>query len=119
VITARTNVFRQTGAISQDIPLGQVRYVRARTEHDESARSMIDLITSGENVSWRFSAGTDDAHVNALAAVLAESMMIPDTERDELARRGRPLIALRADDESGSPVPAELATSDSWTSDPR
>lgn len=112
VITARTSVFRQTGEIGQDIPIDRVRYVRVRVGQDGNVRSTIDLITSDENISWRFPAGTDDAHIEALAAVLADSMMIPDSERDELALGGSPLIAVSEDDTSASSLPAELPQSD-------
>lgn len=115
VLTARTNVFRQAGVVGQDIPIDRVRYVRVRTA-DASARSAIDLITADENISWRFSADTDDAHVDALAAVLAESMTIPDMERDEFARRGRALIAVRGKSESASTMPAELTGPDATAS---
>jgi hypothetical protein len=47
----------------------------------------IDLITRDENVRWLFPASIDNGQVGALAAVLAESMSIPDVERDELRRR--------------------------------
>jgi len=47
----------------------------------------IDLITRDENIRWLFHADIDNTQVNALAAVLAESMTIPDVERDELQRR--------------------------------
>lgn len=104
VITARASVFRQSGVVSQEIPVDQVRYVRVRSGQEGSVRSTIDLITSEENVSWRFSADTDDAHVDALAAVLAESMTIPDVERDELARRGKALLAPSEKDESATPL---------------
>lgn len=104
VITARTNVFRQSGVVSQDIPIDQVRYVKVRTGQEGSERSTIDLITPDENISWRFSADTDDTHVDALAAVLAESMMIPDAERDEFARRGQALLRANEKRESATPV---------------
>lgn len=111
VITARTNFFRQEGVIGQDIPISRVRYVRVRTE-SATVRSTMDLITADENISWRFSADTDDAHVDALAAVLAESMTIPDMERDELARRGRALIAASEKSDGASTMLAELTGSD-------
>ncbi|WP_254389257.1 hypothetical protein [Streptomyces sp. AC550_RSS872] len=47
----------------------------------------IDLITRDENIRWLFRADIDNTQVDALAAVLAESMTIPDAERDELQRR--------------------------------
>jgi hypothetical protein len=87
IITAKTNAFLEQGEIRQDIPIDQVRYVRAATTQDRSARLAIDLITRDENIRWFFHADIDNAQVDALAAVLAESMTIPDVERDELQRR--------------------------------
>ncbi|MFJ3339368.1 hypothetical protein [Streptomyces sp. NPDC086766] len=87
IITAKTNAFLEQGEIGQVVPIDQVRYVRAATTQDKSARSAIDLITRDENIRWHFHADIDNTHVDALAAVLAESMTIPDSERDELQRR--------------------------------
>ncbi|WP_251075298.1 hypothetical protein [Streptomyces sp. ISL-12] len=94
VLTARTNAFLEQGEIRQDIPVDQVRYVRAATAQDRSARLAIDLVTRDESIRWLFRADTDTdtAQVDALAAVLAESMTIPDAERDALRRRGRAAI---------------------------
>ncbi|MEV0019415.1 hypothetical protein [Streptomyces tendae] len=64
-----------------------MRYVRAAAAPDKSARSAIDLITRDENIRWLFHAGIGYVQVEALAAVLAESMTIPDVERDALQRR--------------------------------
>lgn len=86
VITAKTNAFLERGEIHQDIPTDQVRYVRAATAQDRGGRSAIDLITREENIRWLFRADLDDTNVQALAAMLAESMMIPDIERDEFQR---------------------------------
>ncbi|WP_369180311.1 hypothetical protein [Streptomyces mutabilis] len=78
----------EEGEVRQDIPIDQVRYVRAAVAPDKSARSAIDLITRDENIRWLFHAGIGNAvQVEALAAVLAESMTIPDVERDALQRR--------------------------------
>jgi hypothetical protein len=59
------------------------RLGRLATPQDESGRSAIDLITRDENSRWLFHADIDSNQVD----VLAESMTIPDVERDELARR--------------------------------
>jgi hypothetical protein len=40
-----------------------------------------------DTIRWLFHADTDSTQVDALAAMLAESMTIPDTERNELQRR--------------------------------
>ena len=87
VITAKTNAFLEQGEIRQEIPIDQVRYVRAATTQDKSGRLAIDLITRDENIRWLFHADIDTTQVDALAAVLSESMTIPDAERDELQRR--------------------------------
>ncbi|GAA1312316.1 hypothetical protein [Saccharothrix xinjiangensis] len=87
IITATANAFLKQAEIRQDIPIDQVRYVRAATTQDESSHSAIDLITRDENIRWLFHADIDNSQVDAFAAVLAESMTIPDAERDELQRR--------------------------------
>ncbi|MFD9226458.1 hypothetical protein [Streptomyces anulatus] len=98
IITARTNSFLEQAEIRQDIPVDQVRYVRAATAQDKNARLAIDLITRDENIRWLFHADIDHTHVDALAAVLAESMTIPDTERDELQRRPHSSVEAGAKD---------------------
>jgi hypothetical protein len=87
IIMARTNAFLEQGEIRQDIPIDRVRYVRAATTQERGGRLAIDLITRDENIRWLFHADIDNTQVDALAAVLAESMIIPDIERDELQRR--------------------------------
>lgn len=87
IITAKSNAFLEQGEIRQVIPIDQVRYVRTATTQDKNARLAIDLITREENIRWLFQADMDATQVDALAAVLAESMTIPDVERDELQRR--------------------------------
>ncbi|MFF0203842.1 hypothetical protein [Streptomyces sp. NPDC005017] len=87
VITARANAFLEQGEIRLDIPVDQVRYVRVTTAQDKAARPAVDLITRDENVRWLFPADVGTTEVSALAAVLAESMTIPDAEREALRRR--------------------------------
>ncbi|MGW3800991.1 hypothetical protein [Streptomyces clavifer] len=87
IITAKTSAFLEQAEIRQDIPIDRVRYVRAATTQDKSARLAIDLITRDENIRWIFHTDIDTTHVDALAAALAESMTIPDVERDALQRR--------------------------------
>ncbi|WP_432107468.1 hypothetical protein [Streptomyces sp. AA1529] len=87
IITAKSNAFLEQAEIRHDIPIGHVRYVRATTTQDGSARLAIDLITRDENIPWLFHTDIDNAQVDALAAVLAESMTVPASERDELQRR--------------------------------
>ncbi|MEH0577038.1 hypothetical protein QBA54_21640 [Streptomyces sp. B21-108] len=92
IITAKTNSFLEQGEVLQGIPVGQVRYIRAAIPQDRNARLAIDLITRDENIRWLFDADVDNTQVDALAAVLAESMTIPDVEREELQRRRYALI---------------------------
>ncbi|MFE5522053.1 hypothetical protein ACFQ9Q_30675 [Streptomyces virginiae] len=101
IITARTTAFLEQGEIRQDIPIDQVRYVRAATTtpQDRSGRLTVDLITRDDNIRWLFHADIGTSQVDALAALLAESMTIPDAEREELRQRGRtPIEAGRAAD---------------------
>jgi hypothetical protein len=92
IITAKTNTLLEQGEIHQEIPTDRVRYVRAATSQDKSSRSAIDLITRDENIRWHFQADIENTQVDTLAAVLAESMTIPDVEREKLQRRSRAVI---------------------------
>ncbi|MEU1131946.1 hypothetical protein ABZ383_19145 [Streptomyces sp. NPDC005900] len=117
IITAKTNTFLEQAEIRHVIPIDQVRYVRATTTQDRSARLTIDLITRDENIRWFFHAGIENTHVHALAAVLAESMTIPDVERDELQRRRHaPIEAGKKDGSTGTtsfqPTGSEAMTCD-------
>lgn len=79
-----------------------MRYVRATTTQDKTARMAIDLITRDENIRWLFHADMDTTQVGALAAVLAESMTIPDAERNELRRwRYAPIGATEKSESTG------------------
>jgi hypothetical protein len=87
VVIGRTDSFLELAEVRQEIPVDQVRYVRVATSQDRNSRSTIDLITRDENIRWQFPADVDNTRVDTLAAVLAESMTIPDAEREELRRR--------------------------------
>ncbi|MFI2781560.1 hypothetical protein [Streptomyces sp. ALB3] len=100
IITAKAGAFLEQAEIRADIAIDQVRYVRAGTVQDKGARRAVDLITRDENIRWLFHADTAGTRVDALAAVLAESMAIPDAERDALRQRRR--TAIEADGESES-----------------
>ncbi|MEU7314471.1 hypothetical protein [Streptomyces sp. NPDC007083] len=117
IITAKTNAFLEQAEIRQDIPIDQVRYVRATTTQDRNARLAIDLITRDENIRWLFHSDIDNTQVGALAAVLAESMTIPDVERDELQRRRyAPIEAGKQSESTGmgstEPTGSEATTCD-------
>ncbi|GLW55586.1 hypothetical protein [Kitasatospora phosalacinea] len=87
IVTARTGAFLEQGEIRQVIPLDLVRYVRAATAPDANARPAIDLITRDESIRWVFRPDGDNTPVDALAAVLAEAMAIPEAEREALLGR--------------------------------
>jgi len=117
IITAKTNAFLEQGEVRQYIPIDQVRYVRAATTQDRSARLAIDLITRDENIRWLFHADIDNTQVDALAAVLAESMTIPDVERDALQRRRYAPIEAGKKGESTGTRPTEPTGSEATTCD--
>ncbi|MFF2572338.1 hypothetical protein [Streptomyces sp. NPDC058084] len=115
IITAKTNAFLEQGEIVQDIPIDRVRYVRAATAQDRDARSTIDLITRDENIRWLFHSDIDDSQVNMLASVLAESMTIPDVEREELLRRRCGPVAAGGKSERTDTVPVGPAGTEAMT----
>ncbi|MEU7382089.1 hypothetical protein AB0A91_19240 [Streptomyces sp. NPDC042207] len=117
IITAKTNAFLEQAEIRQDIPIDQVRYVRAATAQDRGARLAIDLITRDENIRWLFPADMGNPQVDALAAVLAESMTIPDVERDALQRRRHAPIEAGSEGESTGTRSTEPTGSESATCD--
>lgn len=117
IITAKSNAFLEQGEVRQDIPIDRVRYVRAATTQDRSARLAIDLIAREENIRWLFHADIDDTQVGALAAVLAESMTIPDVERDALQRRRYAPIEAGKNGESTGTRSTEPTGSEATTCD--
>ncbi|MFE7981887.1 hypothetical protein ACFUZA_06915 [Streptomyces cellulosae] len=117
IIMAKTNAFLEQGEIGQDIPIDRVRYVRATTAQNISERLAVDLITRDENIRWLFQADVDNTQVDALVAVLAESMTIPDVERDALQRRRCTPVEAGSEGESADSKSAEAAGSDPTTYD--
>jgi len=117
IITAKTNAFLEQGEIRQDIPIDRVRYVRAATAQGRSATLAIDLITRDENIRWLFPADLDNTQVDALAAVLAESMTVPDVERDALQQRRYASIEASKKGESNGTLPPEPSGSEAATRD--
>ncbi|MGW4303783.1 hypothetical protein [Streptomyces sp. NPDC004100] len=115
IITTKASAFLEQGEIRQVIPIDHVRYVRTATAPDRSARLAIDLITRDENIRWLFPADIDTTQVDALAAVLAESMAIPDIERDELQRRRPASIEANKKSESADTRPTEPTAAESTT----
>lgn len=86
IITARASEFRREGRLGRQVPLEDVRYVRARSALGADRRAELDLISREVDLRWGFHSDTDALEVDALAAVLAHSMRLPDSEREALLR---------------------------------
>lgn len=97
VITSSASEFRREGRIGRQVPLDDVRYVRARTSHGTTGRTELDIATRGVDLKWGFHSETDRLQVDALAAALAESMRLPETERDALLQAARGQIEAEAE----------------------
>ncbi|MFG1805018.1 hypothetical protein [Streptomyces sp. NPDC049040] len=117
IITAKANAFLGQGEIGQVIPIDRVRYVRAPAARDGNGRSVIDLITAEDNIRWVFDSDIDSTHVAALAAVLAESMNIPDDERTQLQRPQLASLKAGTKGESGDTESGEPSGSDATAAD--
>lgn len=109
IITARPGDLREHGKVASSVPLDLVRYVRAVTGDEAGGRARIDVITRDDNVRWTFHPETEDEQVGALAAVLAESMAIPDDERLALTRRGATILTSAAAGTKALPPGEEVA----------
>ena len=97
ILASRSKLFLRTGELNGETPIEQVRYVRRSTDSEGNARDRIDLITRDTNVRWVFHHTTDPRAVDALAAVLAESMSIPDSERASLVEQRKALTSPTAE----------------------
>ncbi|MGC3862349.1 hypothetical protein ACPSM1_19425 [Micromonospora chersina] len=115
IITAKTSTFLAQGEIHQDIPIDRVRYVRAATSQDKSSRSAMDLITRDENIRWHFHVDIDNTQVDRLAAVPAESMNIPDVEREEPQRRSHAAFGAGSKGEIAGTTSTEPTESETTT----
>lgn len=96
VITSQAGTFRREGRVGLRIPLDEVRYVRARTSRGGGRRAELDIATRTLGLKWGFHPDTDEVQVDALAALLAESMRLPDAEREALIQRPRVQISAAA-----------------------
>lgn len=88
ILSASTNDFLKEALFEQDVDLADVRYVRSAPGHGARA-SRVDVITKDQNLDWYFAPDVDTEAVQALAALLAESMVLPEHERDDLRRRAK------------------------------
>lgn len=84
ILTARTGELLQDGRLSQEIPLDRVRYVRVRPATTAQTPARIELITRDIDFEWAFHPNIETKDIDALSATLAESMYLPDSEREEL-----------------------------------
>lgn len=96
VITSPAGTFRREGRTSLRIPLDDVRYVRARTSRGGGRRAELDVATRTLDLKWGFHPDTVEVQVDALAALLAESMRLPDAEREALIQRPRAQLSAAA-----------------------
>ncbi len=95
ILTTGTHVFLKKAEIDYDDGLEAVRYVRSRPGSGDARVRKIDLITKDRNHEWEFETDVDTGDVDAVAAILAESMSLPEEERNSLRRRARPLGELK------------------------
>lgn len=84
ILVARASDFRREGRFGKQTSLDDVRYIRARTSRSINGRAELDITTREVDLRWGFRTDTDIEQIDALAAVLAEAMSIPQSERDAL-----------------------------------
>lgn len=94
ILTTDTHAFLKRAEFRSDDGLDTVRYVRSLPVLGEATVKRVDLITKDRNHEWQFGPEVDASEVDALAAILAESMDLPEHERDELRSRLRPVKEL-------------------------
>jgi hypothetical protein len=87
ILTTDTHTFLKKAVFHYEIGLDAVRYVRSTTIPGEAKASRVDLIAREHNHEWHFGPDVDKGDVDALAAILAESMTLPEQEREDLRRR--------------------------------
>lgn len=84
VLVADVAEFRSLGVIRQEIPATDIRYVRLR-DSDPTGGAEIDVISRNADLHWRFGKGSaGDGAIKALSALLADSMQVPEQERETL-----------------------------------
>lgn len=89
IIIARANTFRQEGRIEHSVPLEHVRYLRSRGPQHAGGRSTVELMTRDLDFRWAFHEESKQEGVDLFAGLLAESMNLPEVEREELVARAR------------------------------
>jgi len=94
VLTADTHAFLKRAEFRYDEGLDTVRYVRSLGVQGEATARRVDLITRDRNHEWQFGPEVEAGEVDALAAILAEAMDLPEHEREDLQSRRRPVKEL-------------------------
>lgn len=113
ILSAGINDFLKQGLFEKEVDLADVRYVRS-VPGDGRRESRIDLITRHQNLDLYFAPEVDAQAVETLAGLFAESMVLPERERDDLLRRAsqRPSGQLaQATAEGGSAAEGEHSES--------
>ncbi len=90
VLSTDTHAFLKRAEFLYDDGLETVRYVRSRPVQGEAKARRVDLITKDRNHEWQFGSEVEAGEVDALAAILAEAMDLPEHEREDLQSRRRP-----------------------------
>lgn len=88
ILVGDTQEFLHRAVFRHDSRLDSVRYVRSAPKPENATVRRIDLITTDTNYAWHFESHGDVDHVDVLAAVLAETMTLPEREREQLLHRG-------------------------------
>lgn len=113
ILTTDTRTFLKKAYFRYAVNLDEVRYVRSTQIPGDTKASRVDLITREGNHEWRFGPDVETDDVDALAAILAESMTLPELEREDLRRRHGPIQGPMKDpgtpDSDGAAAPAALA----------
>ena len=97
ILTTDTHKFLRKAVFRHALNLDEVRYVRSTRISSEAKASRVEVITRADNHDWHFAPDVDTHDVDALAAVLAESMTLPEQEREDLRRRHTPIERLKKD----------------------
>jgi hypothetical protein len=84
ILATNPNTLLRRGLFDHEIKVSDVRYVRVVPSDASANQSRVDLITRERNHDWYFGPDVSPDDVKALASVLAQSMALPDDERQAL-----------------------------------
>src|SRR3546814_5193756 len=86
ILSAGNQDFLKQGLFENEVDLADVRYVRSVPGNGQ-CESRVDLVTRDQNLDLYFAPEVDTQAVASLAGLFAESMTLPEGERDDLLRR--------------------------------